>query len=76
MYKRQGQVERAIKNAARAEAFAGQHLTGARGGGDNNGILRKRGVKRLDQAADGQHLADRNCVDPDDAVSYTHLCGL
>ena len=63
---RPGQVERAIEDAVRSEALAGQRLAGAGGGGDQEPISGKSAVQLLDQAADGQHLADGDGVEPDD----------
>ena len=67
-----GQVERAIEDAVGAEALAGQGLAGAGGGGDEDLNIREGAVELVDQAADGQHFADRDGMEPDDGAP----CGL
>ena len=62
---RPGQIERAIKYAVGSEAFAGQSLSGARGGGNGYEIFRQRRIERLHEARDGQHLAHADRVQPD-----------
>ncbi len=61
-----GQVERAIEDAVGAEALAGQLLAGAGGGGDEQVKLREGAVQLANQAADGQHLAHGDGMEPDD----------
>ena len=68
-----GQVERAIEDAVRSEALAGQGLAGARGGGDDDQVAGQRGVQRFDQTADGQHFANRDGVDPDERAVLAQI---
>src|ERR1700722_2037576 len=63
-----GKVQREVKNIFRAETFAGEFLTGVSGGGYDDAGGGKIAAHLLDQPADGEHLANRNGVDPDDTL--------
>ena len=65
------QVERAIEDAFGSKARSRQLLAGAGSGGDEDAVAGKGGFDLLHEAADGEDLADRNGVQPDDRL-FSH----
>jgi len=64
-----GQIERTIENAFSAKALASEFLPGTGGGGDDDEVGGEGGLKRADEAGDGENFTDRYGVNPDDGVS-------
>jgi hypothetical protein len=63
-----GKIEREIENVFGAKARPSEFLASSRCCGDQDSIVRALLAKLLHHAADGQHLPDRNGMNPDSGL--------